>query len=226
MKNLLRPKPNPQEQLREWQRRLRQESRHIERQIRDVQREEKNVQKAIRDAAKRNDIVSAKVLAKEIVRSRRAVNRLHENKAQLNSISMHLGESVATARAVGHLSKSAEVMKLVNNLMKAPEVAATMQEFSKEMTKAGVIEEMVNDAVDSALDSEDIEEEIEEEVDKVLTDIAGETAAQLPEAVSRERTKQPAQRVEATQEQEAIAEGVDDEEELEEIRARLAKVRS
>lgn len=41
----------------------------------------------------------------------------------------------ATARTVGHLNKSAEVMKLVNNLMKAPEVAVTMQEFSKEMTK-------------------------------------------------------------------------------------------
>jgi charged multivesicular body protein 3 len=69
------------------------------------------------------------------VRSRRAVNRLYENKAQLNSVSMHLGEIVATARTVGHLSKSAEVMKIVNNLMKAPELAATMQEFSKEMTK-------------------------------------------------------------------------------------------
>ncbi|KAL5981793.1 hypothetical protein ACLOJK_015858 [Asimina triloba] len=276
-----------------------------------IGREEKNVQKAIREAAKRNDIVSAKALAKEIVRSRRAINRLHENKAQLNSISMHLGESV------GHLSKSAEVMKIVNNLMKAPEVAATMLEFSKEMTKcpvpfdpstqqfrsaihasfphiqtdckdlslnhslsllgkrhsnlcsfltasklrcstsltgnalicrmfffaqsedsaplmeaqnnskiveAGVIEEMVNDAVDTALDSEDIEEETEEEVDKVLTEIAGETAAQLPEAVRRkEKMKQPA-REEAAQEQEAIAEGVDDEEELEEIRARLARV--
>jgi predicted nucleic-acid-binding protein len=41
----------------------------------------------------------------------------------------------ATTRTVGHLSKSTEVMKLVNNLMKAPEVAVTMQEFSKEMTK-------------------------------------------------------------------------------------------
>ncbi|OVA17988.1 Snf7 [Macleaya cordata] len=207
--------------MRDWQRRLRQECRNIERQIRG--KEEKSVQKAIREAAKRNDMVSAKALAKEIVRSRRAVNRLHENKAQMNSISMHLGESVAIARTVGHLSKSAEVMKLVNNLMKAPEVAATMQEFSKEMTKAGVIEEMVNDAVDSALDSEDIEEETEEEVEKVLTELAGETAAQLPEAVRRERLKQPAQTAE---EEEAIAEGADDEEELEEIRARLAKVRS
>ncbi|XP_023519905.1 vacuolar protein sorting-associated protein 24 homolog 1 isoform X2 [Cucurbita pepo subsp. pepo] len=165
-------------------------------------------------------------LAKEIVRSRKTVNRLHENKAQVNSISMHLGESIAIARTVGHLSKSAEVMKLVNNLMKAPEMATTMREFSKEMTKAGVIEGIVNDALDSALDSEDIEEEIEEEVDKVLTAIAGETAAQLPEAVRKERMKQPSRVQEVRREEEAIAEGVDDEEELEEIRARLAKVRS
>ncbi|XP_074574982.1 vacuolar protein sorting-associated protein 24 homolog 1-like [Curcuma longa] len=224
MKNLLRPKPNPQQQLREWQRRLRQECRNIERQIRDVQREEKNVQKAIKEAAKRNDMTSAKTLAKEIVRSRKAVNRLHENKAQLNSVSMHLGELVATARTVGHLSKSAEVMKLVNNLMKAPEVAATMQEFSKEMTKAGVMEEMVNDAVDTALDSEDIEEEIEEEVDKVLAAIAGETVSELPNAISKEKIKQPSASVRVEQ-QEAIAEGGDDED-LDEIRERLAKVRT
>lgn len=51
----------------------------------------------------------------------------------------------------------------------------------------------MNDAVDTALDSEDIEEETEEEVDKVLTEIAGETAAQLPQAVRKEKTKLPAQ---------------------------------
>ncbi|CAK7332207.1 unnamed protein product [Dovyalis caffra] len=221
--NVIKPKPNPQQQLRDWQRRLRQECRNIDRQIRDIQREEKSVQKAIRDAAKRNDMVSAKALAKEVVRSRITVNRLYENKAQMNSISMHLGESVAIARTVGHLSKSAEVMKLVNNLMKAPEVAVTMQEFGKEMTKAGVIEEFVNDALDSALDSEDMEEETEEEVDKVLTAIAGETAAELPEAVKKEREKQSAQMEGTAEEEEAIAEGVVDEGELEEIRARLAK---
>ncbi|KAJ9558864.1 hypothetical protein OSB04_013478 [Centaurea solstitialis] len=193
VRNMFMPKPNPQQQLRDWQRRLRQECRNIERQIRDIQREERNVQKAIREAAKRNDMGSARALAKEVVRSRKTVNRLYENKAQLNSISMHLGESVAIARTVGHLSKSAEVMKIVNNLMKAPEMAVTMQEFSKEMIKAGVIEEIVNEAIDSALDSDDIEEEIEEEVDKVLTSIAGETAAQLPEAARKERLKQPAQ---------------------------------
>ena len=32
--NILKPKPNPQQLLRDWQRRLRQECRNIERQIR------------------------------------------------------------------------------------------------------------------------------------------------------------------------------------------------
>lgn len=50
----------------------------------------------------------------------------------------------------------------------------------------------MNDSLDTALDSEDIEDETEEEVDKVLTAIAGETAAQLPEAIRKEKLKQPA----------------------------------
>jgi charged multivesicular body protein 3 len=70
--------------------------------------------------------------------------------------------------------------------------------------QAGVIEEIVNDVVDSALDSEDIEDEIEEEVDKALTAIAGETAAQLPEAVRKQKVKQPAQSARAADEVRAI----------------------
>ncbi|MCO5601218.1 hypothetical protein L7F22_055337 [Adiantum nelumboides] len=222
MKSMLLPKPNPQQQLRDWQRKLRQEARNVERQVRDIQREEKGVQKAIKEAVKRNDIVSAKALAKEIVRSRRVVSRLHENRAQLNSISMHLGESVATARVVGQLSKSSEVMTLVNGLMKAPEISATMQEFTKEMTKAGVMEEFVSESLDSALDTDDIEDEIEEEVDKVLSEVAGETASQLPAARKEKIQATTSKQKEA----EPVTEGADDDEELESLRARLANVRS
>ncbi|KAH0907982.1 hypothetical protein HID58_039809, partial [Brassica napus] len=71
-----------------------------------------------------------KALVKEIVSSRRRLC--------MNSISMHLGDSYAVGQTVGNMSKSAEVMKLVNNLMKAPQMAATMQEFTKEMTKVAL----------------------------------------------------------------------------------------
>uniref|UniRef100_A0A453QTQ5 Uncharacterized protein n=1 Tax=Aegilops tauschii subsp. strangulata TaxID=200361 RepID=A0A453QTQ5_AEGTS len=58
VKSLLKPKPTPQQLLREWQRRLHNEGRNIERQIRDVQKEDKKVEKAIRDAAKTGDACS------------------------------------------------------------------------------------------------------------------------------------------------------------------------
>lgn len=47
-------------------------------------------------------------------------------------------ECSAVGQTVGNMSKSAEVMKLVNNLMKAPQMAATMQKFTKEMTKVAL----------------------------------------------------------------------------------------
>lgn len=185
VKNAMKPKPTPQEQLREWQRKLRNEARQLEIQVREIEREEKKVEKGIKEAAKRNDMASAKHLAKEILRSRKAVSRMYEQKAQMNSISLQLGQNLATARTVGHLAKSTEVMQLVNGLMKAPQIAATMQDMSKEMMKAGLIDEMVTESLDDALDTEDIEEETEEEVNRVLDELAVETTAQLPNAVRR-----------------------------------------
>ena len=82
----------------------------------DITREEKGVQKSIKDCAKREDLRSMRVLAKEIVSSRKTVARLHENKAQMNSVSMMLTEQLATVRSVGHLEKSTEVLSAMNLL--------------------------------------------------------------------------------------------------------------
>ena len=65
------------------------------------------------------------------------------------------------------MQKSTEVMKLVNDLIKAPQLNQTVQQMSKEMMKAGVIDEMMDDAIEGAIDSDDIEEETDAEVDKV-----------------------------------------------------------
>lgn len=178
-------KPDPKELVRKWQADLRAEQRKIDRQIRDIQFEEKKVHKAIKDAAKRSDMATCKVLAKEIVHSRKAVGRLYVNKAQMISIGNALSEQLAMVRVSGTLQKSGEVMKLVNDSLKLPELQKTMFEMSKEMARAGLIEEMMNDALDDALDSEAIEEETDAEVEKVLLEVAGDIAAQLPAAKAR-----------------------------------------
>ena len=50
------------------------------------------------------------------------------------------------------------------------------------MMKAGLIEEMMNDALDGALDTEDMEEECEAQVEQVLAELALDTRAALPQA--------------------------------------------
>lgn len=175
-------KPDPKELVRKWQAELRAEQRKIDRQIRDIQFEEKKVQKSIKDAAKRSEITTCRVLAKEILHSRKAVGRLYVNKAQMMSINNALTEQLAMLRVSGTLQKSTDVMKLVNETLKLPEIQATMMDMSREMAKAGLIEEMMNDALDSALDTEEMEQETEEEVEKVLMEVAGEVIAALPAA--------------------------------------------
>ncbi|CAI5970823.1 unnamed protein product [Closterium sp. NIES-64] len=189
----------------------------------EIQREEVNVKKGIKEAAKRGDLGSAKHLAKELVRSRKAIGRMHEQKAQMNSISLHLGENIAMAKVAGHMAKSTEVMKLVSGLIKVPQVAGTMQELSKEMMKAGLISEMLEEAVDDALDTEEMEDEMEEEVNKVLDELATEATAQLPTAVRQKQRAAEAAGVEEEEErvpQMEMGLGADDEAELARLKAK------
>lgn len=162
-----RKKKEPRELVREWQSSLRKEMRGVDRQIFEIEREAKGVEKAVKDASKRGDINSARILAKEIVRSKKAVGRLYTNKAHMNSVSMHLRENLATQRAMSNISQSTEVMQLMNELVRVPEMNKAMAAMGKEMVKAGIIEELIEDSVESALDSDGIEEETEEEVQKV-----------------------------------------------------------
>ena len=54
----------------------------------------------------------------------------------------------------------------MQQLIKMPEIAKTMEDMSREMMKAGIIEEMLEDTMET-LEPEDMEEEAAEEVDKV-----------------------------------------------------------
>lgn len=169
---------------------------------------------SIKAASKRGDMSNAKTLAKEIVRSRKAVNRLHTSKAQMNSVVMQMENQLAQQKVTGHMAKSANVMKGMNQLMKIPEISQTMQEMQKEMTKAGVIDEMVDDAM-SVLDDEADEDAADEEVERVMTELAADAMG----GAQRAPTKAPVQAAAAAEEEE-------EEEDMSAMRERLAQLKS
>lgn len=108
-------------------------------------------------------------------------------------------------------------MTAMQRLIRVPEVAQTMQDMSKEMMRAGIIEEMLDETMDNFEDTEEMEEAAQSEIDKVLFEITegkiGE--APLPPADTEEREKT---KVEEPEEE--------DTEELEEMQSRLAALKS
>lgn len=83
---------------------------------------------------------------------------------------MQVSEAFAVRRIEGSIRASVGIMKDVNSLVRLPELTGTMQELSRELMKAGIIEEMVGDSLPDQMEEED-EEEAESEVDKVLGEI-------------------------------------------------------
>jgi charged multivesicular body protein 3 len=172
--------------------------------------------------------------ARELIRTRKAGDRLVTGRAQLASVQMQVSEAFALRRIEGSIKASVGIMKDVNSLIRLPQFAQTMQELSMELMKAGIIEEMVGEVLpvgDEELLGEE-EEEAEGEVDKVLGEILKdrmETAGPLPSVPLPQQQQQqvPAQK---QQQQPAQAEEEDEEEDTEammdQMRNRLEALRS
>lgn len=133
----------------------------------------------------------------------------------------------ATLRVAGSLQKSTEVMQAMQSLVRYPELAGIMRDMSKEMMKAGIIEEMLDETMDSLEESEELEEEAAKEVDKVLWEITDGKLGEAPlppEATPADKAS--AEKAPAAASRVAVEEDDDESEELEEMQSRLASLRS
>ncbi|OJA19006.1 hypothetical protein AZE42_00346 [Rhizopogon vesiculosus] len=178
--------PTPEERVRAWQGKLRAETRQLDKEMRQLEAATAKVRVTVRQLAAKGDLKSARILAKEVVRSNKQKDRLSVSKARLGSIGTQLQQQLAMAKVTGSLQKSTEIMKLSNSLIKLPQISQTMREMSMEMTKAGIMEEMLEDTLQMDED-EEIEEEADAEVDKVLFELtngklgqAGAVGTELP----------------------------------------------
>lgn len=212
----LKEAPDPLSDLKKWKRELSREMRSMDREIKKLEQAEKKSADECRKLGKQNRIDACKILAKEIVRTRAARDRMFQAKAQLNSVSMQLSTQASMVKAAGCMKRSSQVMSAMNKLVKLPELQKTMIDMAREMERAGLIEEMVGDALDMA-DSADVEEETELEINSVVAELTGDlfndkNANQVP-------TNLPQQQQEVTQQDQQAQQ---DPSELDAIKARLS----
>uniref|UniRef100_A0A8D8VFF0 Charged multivesicular body protein 3 n=1 Tax=Cacopsylla melanoneura TaxID=428564 RepID=A0A8D8VFF0_9HEMI len=214
---------DPKEQVNEWCHKIRKEGYQLDRQIRSIEREEDKVKKALKEAAKKNDKDVCITLAKEIVNARKHITKIHTSKAHLNSIQLQMKNQLSLLRVSGSIQKSTEVMQAMQRLVNVPEVAATMREMSKEMMKAGIMEEMIEETMESIEpDVEDMEEQAQEEIDKVLWELTAGALGKVP-AVG---TDTPSSTKEKHEEAVGGADEEEDQDDLEAMKSRLEALRS
>ena len=87
-------KLTPEEQVKKWRSSIRAQERDLDKTIRSIDTEEQKAKKLLKQAAKRNDKTSCNILAKEIVASRKARDRIYTSKAQLNSLVMSMQQQL------------------------------------------------------------------------------------------------------------------------------------
>mmetsp|Transcript_54924 Transcript_54924/g.152104 ORF Transcript_54924/g.152104 Transcript_54924/m.152104 type:complete len:224 (+) Transcript_54924:167-838(+) len=211
-------KLTPKEQTRKWTRELKREQRGLDRQIGSIEREEAKIQREIKKAARAKppNMTVINTLAKELVRSRKAKERIYTSRATLNSVSMQLQNQLAMATMAGAISKSTEIMTAMGKLVSAPAIAMTMRNMAREMERAGLIEEMMEDTMEM-MDGDEVEEEAEEEVAKTIAEIVGADFA----GVAAAPTGAPAVAAKPAAAAEAPAKVEEGEEDMAALRARL-----
>lgn len=173
---------SPRDQCKEWTTKLRKQSFLLDREIRKIQQAQDKATQELKQAAKKGNRDVCAILAKELLRSRKAKGRLHAAQSQISSISMIINEQMATVQMAGSIQRSTEVMRGMQNLISVANISHTMQDLSKEMMKTGIIGEMLDEAVEDAIDEEPIDDEVQKEVDKVMAELNVGTNTKLSEA--------------------------------------------
>ncbi|CAL8094801.1 unnamed protein product [Calicophoron daubneyi] len=174
-------KEDPRERLRNMVSVIRRQKYKIQRDITALQTQNKKVTMDIKKRAKAGNLDEAKIIAKELVNSRKAVSRLYAAGAHMDCLISELNCQAAANRMAGAIKDSTGVMKAMSALVKLPELNKTMQDLSKEMMKMGLINEMVDDTMESVTgDTELMDDEVTAEVNKIIAEV---TTGQLPDAV-------------------------------------------
>lgn len=161
-----------------------------------------------------------KTFARELVRIRKQTARLTTSRAQLQSVGMQVNEAFSVRKIQGSLQKSTGIMKDVNTLVRMPELSSTMHQLSAELVKAGIIEEMVDDAITDTATFEDEEVEADAEIDKILQEVL---KGKLDQAAAPRPVTPTAETPVAEPEEEQFE---DQEATLEQMRGRLEALKS
>lgn len=179
MEFLFGKKKTPQEMLRQNQRALNKAMRDLDRERSKMEQQEKKTIADIKKMAKQGEMGAVKVMAKDLVRTRRYVKKFIMMKANIQAVALKIQTLKANDSMASAMKGVTKAMGRMNKQMNLPQIQRIMMEFEKQSEIMDMKEEMMGDAIDDALGDEDDEEESDAIVQQVLDELGLQMNDQL-----------------------------------------------
>ncbi len=140
-------KMTPDEMLRKNQRALNKAMRELDRERAKMEQQEKKIIMDIKKMAKAGQMDAVKIMAKDLVRTRRYVKKFMLMKANIQAVSL----KIQTLKSQNEMAKAmkgvTKAMTNMNKQMKLPEIQKIMMEFEKQSEIMDMKGEMMEDAI-------------------------------------------------------------------------------
>ncbi|KAJ1555425.1 Charged multivesicular body protein 2A [Cladochytrium tenue] len=188
----------PAELLRQHQHALNRAVRDLDRERTKMEGQEKKLIADIKKSAKQGQMSACKIMAKDLVRTRRYIQKFYQMRTQLQAVGLRI-QTMRSNQAMADAMKGVtKAMRGMNKSVNLPEISRIMMDFERESEVMNMKEEMMNDAIDDAVEEEDDEEETEAIVNQVLDEIGISLNQQLVDAPTGKigtKTSEPAEAI-------------------------------
>jgi charged multivesicular body protein 2A len=181
----------PAELLSENKRSIARAVRELDRETNLVRRDEKSLMTTIRNAAKEGDMTLVKTLAKDLIRKRSCIQRIHTSKVQLDGLSTRLSTAKSAASMAETMASATRTMSSMSRHLNVPAFQRIMVEFSKQNARMDTTTEMMEETIDDVF--EDESDATDELVDQVLDELGCTTATGLLSTPNAVKTQYIAQ---------------------------------
>ncbi|EEA28601.1 hypothetical protein EYB25_000474 [Talaromyces marneffei] len=178
----------PAERLRKHQRALERTQRELDRERIKLENQEKKLVQDIKKSAKNGQIGACKIQAKDLVRTRKYIQKFYSMRTQLQAISLRIQTVRSNEQMMQSMKGATMLLGSMNRQMNLPALQRIVMEFERENEIMDERQEMMDDAIDEATGLED-EEESEDIVKEVLDEIGvdlGQAFGETPEGIAKE----------------------------------------
>merc|ERR1719271_1645139 len=131
--------------------------------------------------AKEGQVDSAKIYAKDLVRTRAYIKKMYKMKSHMEAVSLRLQTMQSSAQMAQCMKGVTKVMGEMNKKMNLPQIQKIMMEFEKQNEVMGMKEEMMEDAMDDAFADDEDEDEEEAVLGAVFAELGVDLANKLSE---------------------------------------------